>query len=858
MKRAGTILLDTVFIFVIALLLVISFLSYRRITRFDSAHTWVNHSNLVKLRLEKTLSLLKDAGMRQEGFLLTRDSLFLLPATGEEGKIDVLISELDSLTDDNREQQAKLISLQTLIGLQIDDFATIRKMSDKPLVSIYPYLVHGKQIMDQIRAVVNNMVDFEDQLLLKRTRDKDEYATITPLYSLIFSIFAILIVGVAYFRLRSETRLRFQAQDSQATIQNFFMQVPAMLAILEGPEHIFEFANPLYLEFIGDRDIVGKKLIDALPEIGAQGYVELLDKVYHTGEPFIGKEMPLSLVRENGKTEQVYINFIYQAFVNEAGVKTGILVYCYDVSEMVLTRKKIEETEQRSRLAIEAAEMGAFDWDFANQVFLSSLRTNEIFGFGGRSDVSHQDLLDTFNPDDKQIRDQAVLDSYTRGSLVYEARINWPDKTTHWINVHGKAIFNEKQEATRMYGTVMDITRQKRILEDLRESESKFRLLADSMAQLIWTGDEKGNLNYFNAAVYSYSGLKDEELQLGAWINIVHPDDREENIKKWLYAIASGEEFFFEHRFRHYNGEYRWQLSRALPQKDETGKIQRWVGTSTDIHDQRNFRLELEKKVNERTQSLVQANAELERIIRELERSNSELESFNYVASHDLQEPLRKIIAFIQRITEKEKDNLSDLAKDYFARITGSASRMQSLIDAFLSYSQTSNASISFEQTDLNFLLEDVKTDLHEVIEEKKASIRSEPLPSLKVIPLQFHQLFINLISNSIKYAKTGTDPVIKISAQLIAGKEIGREWSDPGTSYWKISFEDNGIGFDQQYEHKIFELFQRLHGKSDYSGTGIGLAICKKIMRNHSGSVTATGEKGVGSVFSLFVPNSL
>jgi len=327
-----------------------------------------------------------------------------------------------------------------------------------------------------------------------------------------------------------------------------------------------------------------------------------------------------------------------------------------------------------------------------------------------------------------------------------------------------------------MYGTVMDITRQKRILEDLRASESKFRLLADSMPQLIWTGDEKGNLNYFNEAVYNFSGLKDEELQHGAWINIVHPDDREENIRKWLYAIASGEEFFIEHRFRHHNGEYRWQLSRALPQKDAAGKIQRWVGASTDIHDQRNFMQELEKKVSERTQSLLQANAELERIIRELERSNSELESFNYIASHDLQEPLRKIIAFCQRITDREKDHLSDLAKDYFARITGAASRMQSLIDAFLSYSQASNSSIAFEEIDLNKLLEEVKNDLHDVIEEKKASIYSETLPSLKVIPLQFHQLFINLIGNSIKYSKEGADPQIKISARLPSGKEIAKE----------------------------------------------------------------------------------
>ncbi|HZE84556.1 MAG TPA: CHASE3 domain-containing protein, partial [Puia sp.] len=404
MKRAGTILLDIVFVLIVALLLVTSFLSYRRITRFDIAHAWVNHSNLVKLRLEQTFSILKDAETGQRGFLLTKDSSFLQPFIGSMEKIGKSVSELDSLTRDSKEQQARMITLQKLMDLRYESLVKILGMSDKPLTTLHPYLSDGKQTMDHIKSVINDMIDFEDQLLLKRTRDKDQYAVITPLYSLIFSIFAILIVGLAYFKLRSETRLRFRAQDSQATIQNFFMQVPAMLAILKGPEHIFEFANPLYLDFIGNRNIIGKRVRDALPEVEGQGYTELLDKVYHSGKPFSGTEMPLSLAREDGKTEQAFINFIYQAFVDASGETTGILVYCYDVTEMVLTRKKIEETEIRSRLAIEAAEMGAFDWDFGNQLFNSSKRLKEIFGFGDRSDVSHQDLLDTFNPQDKPIR----------------------------------------------------------------------------------------------------------------------------------------------------------------------------------------------------------------------------------------------------------------------------------------------------------------------------------------------------------------------------------------------------------------------------------------------------------------------
>ena len=173
-----------------------------------------------------------------------------------------------------------------------------------------------------------------------------------------------------------------------------------------------------------------------------------------------------------------------------------------------------------------------------------------------------------------------------------------------------------------------------------------------------------------------------------------------ENIKKWSDSVKTGNEFIIEHRFRNYKGEYRWQLSRAIPQKDNQGNIQMWIGTSTDIQEQKHFMQELERKVFERTQSLNYANLALKQTVTELEQTNAELASFNYIASHDLQEPLRKIIAFSKRIEELDQATLSDLSRDYFNRIIQAASRMQNLIDAFLSYSQTSNIQAAFESTD--------------------------------------------------------------------------------------------------------------------------------------------------------------
>ena len=237
-------------------------------------------------------------------------------------------------------------------------------------------------------------------------------------------------------------------------------------------------------------------------------------------------------------------------------------------------------------------------------------------------------------------------------------------------------------------------------------------------------------------------------------------------------------------------------------------------------------------------------------------QSNAELASFNYIASHDRQEPLRKIIAFSKRIEDLDQAGLSDLSKDYFQRIISATARMQNLIDAFLSYSQSSNISAVFEPADLNIILNEVKTDFTEVLEQKNIIFEKQPLPTLTCIPLQVNQLFTNLIGNAIKYGRPEIQRRIEIFAEELNGSELLFEGVNAGKRYWKISVQDNGIGFDQTYESQIFELFQRLHKRHEYAGTGIGLAICKKIMRNHKGFIEAYGKSGTGSVFSVYFPS--
>jgi signal transduction histidine kinase len=240
---------------------------------------------------------------------------------------------------------------------------------------------------------------------------------------------------------------------------------------------------------------------------------------------------------------------------------------------------------------------------------------------------------------------------------------------------------------------------------------------------------------------------------------------------------------------------------------------------------------------------------------KELEQNNKELMEFNHVASHDLQEPLRKIQTFISRIEDKEKEHLSETGKSYFEKIQEASNRMRILIDDLLQYSRTNRSEKIFENIDLNQVASNAISELSENIAEKKAIINFEKLHHVQGIQFQLEQLFINIISNSLKYSKTDEAAVISITSKKVKAFKTPKLKDDSKKEYVKITFKDNGLGFEQEYAEKIFLLFNRLHGKKDYPGTGVGLAICKKIVENHKGYIFAKGKPDTGAVFEIYLP---
>ena len=616
---------------------------------------------------------------------------------------------------------------------------------------------------------------------------------------------------------------------------------------------LVQFYNDAYRPSLGNNgkhpSALGQRAEECWPEIW-HIIKPLIDRVMVNGES-IWQEDALIPIFRNGAIEDVYWTFSYSPVTDDLGNVAGVLVVCTETTEKKVHKQQIEESEKRLRIAALSSELGTWSYDPLTEELTWDNATREMYWVDQHVPITVQLFWEKVHPDDREPTLQKILralnpdiaDTY---DMEYRI-IGFPDKLK-WIHAKGKAFFNENRQPYLFSGTVLDITEKRIALEELQENEQKFRLLADSMPQFVWIADKKGYLNYFNQSVYNYSGLTYEFIKGEGWFLLVHPDEQAENLQRWKRSIQTGEPFLMEHRLRRYDGEFRWHVSRAIPQKDIGGEIQMWVSTSTDIHDRKLFTDELERQVQERT-------AELKKLNDDLVKSNIELGQFAYVASHDLQEPLRKIQTFATRVIDTEAANLSDKGKDYFARMQGASKRMQQLIVDLLSYSRTNAAERHFEMTDLNRLLGDVRELLKETIEQKHATIHSDPLPTASVIPYQFEQLFTNILSNALKFSKPNVNPAIEITCKTISGRAVGNERADATTTYYHIAITDNGIGFDPQFSERIFQVFQRLHSRDEYAGTGIGLPIVKKIVENHKGIITARSVLGQGVTFDIYIP---
>ena len=382
-------------------------------------------------------------------------------------------------------------------------------------------------------------------------------------------------------------------------------------------------------------------------------------------------------------------------------------------------------------------------------------------------------------------------------------------------------------------------------IDELKKANDQLKLLNESYnsAEMTasfghWMVNLESNAYTFSDNLFRLMGVEPNafEPNIENSIKYIHPDDLEYVTKVHIDSLVNHQSTSMIFRFLTPSGDIKYIMGVGSFTKNGNGDLIK-IGVNYDITSQYNKTLELENN-----------NKELKYI-------NTELEAFNNIVSHDLQEPLRKIQMFISRLEGKESELLSSQGKEYFSKIRVTANRMQTLLIDLVNYSRTIKGDKVFVKTDLNKVIEEILQDLSSNIEDKKAIITIGNLPAIKAIPFQVKQLFINLISNSLKYSKENIAPEISITSKKITEKEMHDYKIANKKDYYKIVISDNGIGFKQEYSDKIFLLFKRLETDPKYSGTGLGLAICSRIVDNHKGFIKVKAKLGVGAKFYIFIP---
>jgi signal transduction histidine kinase len=525
-------------------------------------------------------------------------------------------------------------------------------------------------------------------------------------------------------------------------------------------------------------------------------------------------------------------------------------------SYLELQQKKInavnavlQEREQQLLEAQEIGRIGSFDWDFSGE---TSSYTAQVFSIFEMERASNLEVfLDYVHPEDREKVRKALERAFVDGDYECEYRYSRNNKDKV-IFSRGKVQFSDGKP-TRMLGTIADVTEHHQIIEKLRESE-----MLHKQAQAL---THIGNWSWFihedrvtwSDEMYRIFGLapQSEQITLERFLSFVHPDEREIRVAEIRKSLKMLQVQEYHVRIIAADGTHKVLRGKGEVVAEDNSNPIIMMGTCQDVT--REFMLT--NQLREREKYLEQLNRSLQFANQELSRTNEELESFNFIASHDLQEPLRKIQIYSNRILENGATHLPSPLGEYFEKINSASNRMQKLIEDFLAFSQTFNTTQQPEKIDLNKMVDEIRQELGTRIEEKRATLEASPLPEISAVPFQVKQLMTNLIGNALKYTHPGTSPHISITGSIVKGNEVPAPNAIAEQLYIKVSVADNGIGFEQKYSTKIFELFQRLHSKDVYSGTGIGLALCKKIVQHMNGFIVATSEPGKGSVFAFYLP---
>ncbi|WP_144893836.1 PAS domain S-box protein [Flavobacterium tiangeerense] len=611
------------------------------------------------------------------------------------------------------------------------------------------------------------------------------------------------------------------------------MDSPFAFCVMKGKDMMVTLANDLMKDFWGKgKDVEGKKLLEILPEIKDQPFPEMIEKVYITGIPFYANEI-LGKVTYNGKLKHKYFNVVFQPYYDADNSISGVTQIAYEVTEMVMARKKIEESDKRYNMMLMNSP-----FTFAVlkgkdlTIELANDQIKEVWGRG--NDIEGKSLLEIM-PELKNTTFLDMLDEVRATGIPFHGiEVQSPK------NMHGTIkeeyffnfVFQPYLEADQTISGITiignEVTDQVIAKRGIIESERNLRQILDSMPQKITNADTEGNVIYFNKKWLDDTGLEFEKLKGWGWEKVIHPDDLEMTITNWSNSFKTGEIFDMECRILNKHGAYKWHLSRALPIKDEHGKIKMWVGTNTDIHEQKDAKYKAET-AQIAAEDAMQAK-----------------QQFLSNMSHEIRTPMNAIIGFTNVLLKSKLDKSQE---DYLTAIKDSGDALLVLINDILDLAKVDAGKMTFEQTSFN--LADSLSSMLQLfdmkIKEKNLELITQFDTAIPEIimgdSIRLRQIILNLISNAVKFTNAGK---ITICVSLLK--------QDTEEITIEFTITDTGIGIHKTKLEHIFEDFGQATYENSrlYGGTGLGLTIVKKLIEQQGGTIRVESELGKGSAFSF------
>ncbi|MAU72004.1 MAG: hypothetical protein CML04_07895 [Pseudozobellia sp.] len=792
-------------------------------------------------------------------FLITNDSTLLPPIKEYRTLSSQSLNKLRLLMSDNQDQLNRLKQVPKFSEELFTELGTLNTESARLILqsrALRNKVYRIESQLDSLIGIQEAMIDAERTLLRERRQEYESNVTLTPTHILYSALFALGILMFAFTKINMD---RKQMDTTGAFLRN----------ILDNTDNIVNFYEPIknssnkitdfiigYTNAQGRQDInvvpdeaIGKRLSEVFPFLTQKEHVAFLAEAIEEDRTVV-KEMEYTI---DGKS----VWFHTTASPLENGVSTTVRNTTLEKEAEQILMALNEKLEQQNR---ELAQTSGFLQNLVSsfQYIISYFKAirdenNEIVDF--RVLYTNEKIVDLMGRTSDQIEGGLISKEYPfvfeNGDFeVYKKVIatGEPEEVERkYVLPKGEFIFCNEISQLDDGVTILsqDITFRKKAEEELKLSKDTLEVqntILNDAERIAGIGSynldlDNGTMEYSDNA-YRLFGYKpgDFEPSFERFLSFLNPSDAKRLRNKNVKAIKEKKRTKSKYKVKTRDGKTKYMSSMAhFLEKDGHSYM---VGVIRDI---------TAKTLNE--QNLKLKN-------RALKRTNAELESFNRVASHDLQEPLRKIQMFISRLSDFDRDNLSDRGRRYLDKIEDSANRMQLLIRNLLSYSRITDEVINEPiRVNLNGVFEKVLEDFSERINETEAVITVPDLPSIHGTGFQLEQLFSNLISNSLKYKKHNQAPIINVAYEIVDAKKLDSELNMPKGKYLLISLSDNGIGFEQEQSLKIFELFERLHEKHAYTGTGLGLAICKKIVENHRGHIQANSVPGEGTTFEIYLP---